>query len=151
MEKLPPEEKIIEALTALADGRVKLDGDGHTATVESSDGTKTYTVSWSAEGREFRSNDNATYWRGYAGYPVIAVLMLLGRLPYPVGVAEQLKEIPWKALNTKHHNDYRAALAEAAAERHLSVEEIVRECEPVMEALRALPVTVRRGVVKPPK
>lgn len=57
MEKLPPIEKIYEAYSAIADGRVTL-GDGQ-AKVTSSDGAKTYTVSWNES--EYRSNDNATY------------------------------------------------------------------------------------------
>ncbi len=46
--KVPPKAKIYEALTAVADGRVKLTG-GETAEVLSSDGTKTYIVEWSAD------------------------------------------------------------------------------------------------------
>ena len=72
MEKLPPEEKVYEAWTAIADGRVNIDEAARTATVRSSDGTQTYTIQWDADRREYSSNDNASYWRGYPGYPVIA-------------------------------------------------------------------------------
>ena len=60
--KLPPKAKIYEALTAVADARVKLT-DGETAEVLSSDGTKTYIVEWSADLRQITSNDNASYWQ----------------------------------------------------------------------------------------
>lgn len=61
MEKLPPEEKVYEAWTAIADGRVNLDEAARTATVRSSDGTQTYTIQWDADRREYSSNDNASY------------------------------------------------------------------------------------------
>ncbi|MGI6218094.1 MAG: hypothetical protein ACOYIK_10855, partial [Coriobacteriales bacterium] len=78
MKKMPPIEKVYEAWTALADGRVTLEGGATEAgtsgkaTVESSNGSKTYTVVWDAD--RYASTDNATYWQGYPGYPVIAVL-----------------------------------------------------------------------------
>ena len=74
MEKMPPVEKIYEAWSAVADGRVTIDDAARKATVVSSDRTREYTVSWSDDGSVYNSNDNATYWRGYAGYPVIAVM-----------------------------------------------------------------------------
>lgn len=84
MEKMPPVEKIYEAWSAVADGRVTIDDAARKATVVSSDRTREYTVSWSDDGSVYNSNDNATYWRGYAGYPVIAVMMMQGRLPSTV-------------------------------------------------------------------
>lgn len=77
MEKLPPLQKIYEAWSALADGRVEMGED--TADVASSNGAKHYTVSWTED--TYSSNDNASYWQGYAGYPVLAVLMKQGKLP----------------------------------------------------------------------
>jgi len=44
------------------------------ASVDSSDNTKRYTVTW--DGSVYTSNDNASIWQEYAGYPMIAVLML---------------------------------------------------------------------------
>ncbi len=77
MEKNPPIEKIYEAYSAIADGRVTLCvGE---AAVRSSNGQKEYLVTW--DDRVYTSNDSATYWQGYAGYPVIAVLLLQGELP----------------------------------------------------------------------
>ncbi|MGO9117522.1 MAG: hypothetical protein ACLQPD_07915 [Desulfomonilaceae bacterium] len=107
--QLPPKAKIYEALTAVADGRVKLK-DGQTAEVLSSDGTKTYIVEWSADLAQIKSNDNASYWRGYIGYPIIAVLMVLGRLDYDETVAQALSGIAWKQTNRKLRNDYDKAI-----------------------------------------
>ena len=107
--KVPPKAKIYEALTAVADGRVKLTG-GETAEVLSSDGAKTYIVEWSADLRQITSNDNASYWRGYIGYPIIAVLMALGRLDFDGTVAQVLSGIAWKQMNRRFRNDYDKAV-----------------------------------------
>ena len=107
--KLPPKSKIYEALTALADGRVKLKGDD-TAEVLSSDGTKTYTVEWSSDLGKITSNDNGSYWQRYIGYPIIAVLMALGKLDFDETVAQALSGIAWKKVNRKFRNDYDKAV-----------------------------------------
>ena len=144
MEKLPPVEKVYEAWTALVDERYDLSPEA--LIVRSSDGSKEYRVTWDDEGR-YRSNDNATFWQGYAGYPVIMALMLQGRVPFNGEVAAWFKGIPWKALNDAHKRDYAAALAEAFERagldmpRQLQAEEAAAE---VMEALRELPVSVGR-------
>ncbi|MFR1168203.1 MAG: hypothetical protein ACLSDQ_11855, partial [Adlercreutzia equolifaciens] len=99
MEKLPPVEKVYEAWTALVDDRYDLSPEA--LIVRSSDGSKEYRVTWDDEGR-YRSNDNATFWQGYAGYPVIMALMLQGRVPFNGEVAAWFGGIPWKALNDAH-------------------------------------------------
>ena len=70
MKKFPPIEKILEAYTAIAEGHVKLENDQ--ALVTSSNEAKTYTVTF--HDNTYTSNDNASYWQGYLGYPGIAVL-----------------------------------------------------------------------------
>lgn len=106
-------------------------------------------MTWDDEGR-YRSNDNATFWQGYAGYPVIMALMLQGRVPFNGEVAAWFKGIPWKALNDAHKRDYAAALAEAFERagldmpRQLQAEEAAAE---VMEACGSCPLLSggRRG------
>ena len=68
--KIPPLIKAYEALGAIGDGRVRIEGERR-ATVTSSDGSKTYEVETSADGHEIASNDNASYWQGYVRYPAI--------------------------------------------------------------------------------
>ena len=77
--KLPPQAKVYEAFSALADGRVRIEGPGR-ASVRSSAGDKTYTVEWSGDFETVSSNDNASYWQGYLGYPIVAVLLAVGKL-----------------------------------------------------------------------
>ena len=95
MEKLPPVEKVYEAWTALVDDRYDLSPEA--LIVRSSDGSKEYRVTWDDEGR-YRSNDNATFWQGYAGYPVIMALMLQGRVPFNGEVAAWVKDAELRYL-----------------------------------------------------
>lgn len=142
MEKMPPIEKVYEAWTALADNRVKMNEDS--AKVYSSDGSKEYTVRF--HGDLFSSDDNGTYWRGYAGYPVIAVLMLQGRLPYNQEEASLWKNINWTDLNKKHKNNYAAAVEEIEKERGIDSNKARNEAGKVMEALRDLPIEIKRKI-----
>ena len=112
--KVPPRAKIFEALSAVADGRVRLVGERE-AEVVSSERSKTYVVEWSEDHREFSSNDNASYWRGYVGYPIVAVLLTLHILPYEPPFGALLAGIPWKNLNDRHHRECDGAVREAIA------------------------------------
>lgn len=143
MKKVPPMQKIYEAYTVLADDRFELTPEG--LTVWSSDHTKTYTVI--KDGNTYRSNDNATYWQGYPGYPVIVALLLEGLLPYDAEVASWFSGVPWKALNSAARNDYDAALQEAFRLKNLNDTQIIQAEEQAgegYEALRELPIEVGR-------
>ncbi len=99
--RLPPRIKVFEALGAIADDRVKI-LDEKRAKVVSSTGEREYDVCVNLEERKAFSTDNGTRFRGYVGYPIIAVLMLKGVLPFDKELAEALKGIPWKHLNEKY-------------------------------------------------
>ena len=103
--KMPPKAKIFEALGAIADQRVHLVDSGK-AEVVSSSGGKTYIVEWSEDLTSFSSNDNASYWQGYIGYPIIAVLMKIGQLEFSNEAAHALSGIPWKQINQQYKNNY---------------------------------------------
>lgn len=114
--KLPPIEKVHEALSAAIDGRVELTGSG-SALVTSSDRSKKYNVTWDSTGTSFGSNDNASFFQGYIGYPIIAVLLALGRLPLDARFDDVFRDVPWKALNKAHKNKYNLAVDALLAER----------------------------------
>lgn len=143
MEKLPPLQKVYEAWSALADGRVEMGEDE--ATVTSSDGAKHYTVSWSED--TYSSNDNASYWQGYAGYPALAVLMKQGKLPLAEDLIPRFAHIDWNALNKKHKRDYAAAAEEAFAAADLAKDEIAQAeaaAKQALDAVAALPIKMKR-------
>lgn len=142
MKRLPPIEKIYEAWTALADNRVNL--HENYATVSSSDASKEYTVRFSEN--QYSSDDNATFWQGYPGYPVIAVLMLQGKLTYDKPEADLWKNINWTSLNKKHKNKYATAVAEIAEERDINLEKSNEAALKVMKELEILPIEIKRKI-----
>lgn len=151
--KLPPKAKAYEALGAVADGRVRVVSPTE-AQVTSSGGDRVYTVSWTTDGRQFTSNDNASYWQGYAGYPIVAVLLATGVIEYDPGIAQALAGIPWKRLNDRHRRDYDAAVEEVlrdVAERGGDRAAVAAQAEAVHRQLAAL--KLERGPRKrpPPK
>lgn len=147
---LPPKAKIYEALTAVADGRVRQTGPTE-AEVVSSGRDRTYRVCWSPDGRRFSSDDNASYWQGYMGYPIVAVLMVLGHVPYQAAMASTLAGLPWHEINRQFRRDYdRAvhAVLEELQARGYPWETVVREVDQIYEALRKL--ALERGP-RPPR
>lgn len=142
--KLPPIEKIPEAYGAIADGRVSMKDSS--AEVVSSDGSKTYHVRW-ADGF-YSSDDNGSRWQKYTGYPILAVLLLQGRLPLDRAVMESFRGIPWKQINKKHGNKYADALVEILESIRAAggdPERIRKEMETVYAALDALKLPRKGG------
>lgn len=142
MQKLPPIEKIFEAWTAIVDDRVKL--NDASATVVSSDGAKEYSIRFKDD--VYSSDDNATYWRGYPGYPVIAVLMLQGKLPYDEEQAKNWKNINWTKLNKEHRNNYSHAVEQVEQERHIDPVNADKAAREVMDKLEKLNIIIKRKI-----
>lgn len=142
MEKKPPVEKVFEAWTAIVDGRVTLHDDH--ADVKSSDDSKQYVVRFA--GDRYSSDDNATFWRGYAGYPVLAVLMLQGRLPFDQKQAEKWHDVNWKEINTRYRNNYVRAVEEIARERDIDLAVSYEDANRVLDALGKLPIEIKRKI-----
>jgi len=138
--KLPPQAKIYEALSAVADGRVKFI-DGNAAEVVSSSRDRTYKVKWNAGFGRITSNDNASHWQGYLGYPIIAVLLEAGRLELSRDIARHLAGIPWKTINKRFKNDYARAVDSVLAgleEKGEDVQAIRAEVGRIMAGLGRL-------------
>lgn len=98
MIKLPPIEKIPEAYTAVEDNRITL--YENYAIVKSSNKEKEYLIKWN--NNIYYSNDSSTYWQGYPGYPILAVLMLQGILPLNKEISSYFKNINWNKLNKEN-------------------------------------------------
>jgi hypothetical protein len=138
--KMPPLAKVYEALGAIGDGRVRIE-DGQRASVTSSDGAKIYSVENSAEATEISSNDNASFWQGYLGYPAIATLIARGLIDADQGAVRALTGVPWKELNSRYRNDYDRTLEDvlrSAATRGYDIDAIRAAAGAVLEALRKL-------------
>jgi len=135
--KMPPLAKVYEALGALGDGRVQLEDESR-ASVLSSDRSKTYRVEISADHRTITSNDNASYWQGYLGYPAIAVLLMRGFCPVRPEAVKALSGIPWNELNRRFRNDYRRTIEEVmqrAEQRGFDAKVVAAEAEAVLSKL----------------
>jgi hypothetical protein len=151
--KSPPQAKVYEALTAVADRRVRLTGD-NAAEVVSSSGSKTYTIEWEPDFSMITSNDNASFWQGYLGYPIIAVLMEVGKLAYDASVASMLAGIHWKLINDEYKRDYDAVIRSvleqinnAGGDSQLVVDEVER----IFERLQQQSYGMKRSTRRPPK
>lgn len=147
MKKLPPIEKVYEAWSALADERIALTSP-HSARVVSSDGAKEYEVRYDAATDTYASDDSATYWRGYPGYPVIAMMMLQGRIPYDIPESNLWGGVNWTTVNAAHKRDYAAAAQQVAAERNIDLAHAHEAAERVMARLAELDAKVKRLVRK---
>ena len=150
--KLPPRAKVFEAFTAVADGRVRVTGPG-SATVVSSGGDKTYDVEWSEDGRTITANDNASYWQGYLGYPILAVLLARGELRADEDAVAALAGVPWHDLNKRFKRDYDAAVAHVLGEleeRGGDPALVEREVDAVLDAAGRARPAARRPRPAPP-
>ena len=87
------------------------------------------------------SNDNASFWQGYLGYPAIAVMIARGLIDADQDAVRALTGVPWKELNTRYRNDYDRTLEEVmrgAVERGYDVDAIRAAADAVLEAVRRI-------------
>ncbi|WEV68703.1 hypothetical protein OZX73_05275 [Bifidobacterium sp. ESL0775] len=154
LRKPTPIAKIYEALSAVADGRVELCSPESKAIVTSSARTKRYTVMISE--RLYTSNDNATYWQHYAGYPIIAVLIEQGKISLPPDsqpLLKHFKNINWKQLNTENKNHYDKAISQfLSLTGH--ADEIKKLVRNISEQANSFPFAVkgnRKPIIKVPE
>lgn len=137
--RMPPRIKVLEALGSIADNRIHKIDDKHYEVI-SSDGTRKYRVYVDLETRRVYSDDNGTKLRGYVGYPIIAILMLNGKLPYNERLANALKGIPWKKLNEtyKKYAIVEIIVKEKARRKGVSSDEIDAFIRDVLAKLRSM-------------
>ena len=146
----PPIEKIHEAYSAIIDNRIKL-FEGY-ATVSSSDFVKDYRIEWN--GNEYSSNDNASYWTGKLGYPVIALLMIQGKLDYNPEMAKHFSGINWKKLNTAAKNNWSIVVEKIMndlKDNGVDTDVINQEIDKVYEQIKSLDITYKKSRLLPPK
>lgn len=149
--KLPPPIKIYEALGAVADGRIKV--DGNEAKVYSSSGNKFYTVTYDVNKQEMMANDNGLYWQGYLGYPSIAFLMHIGVIHFNPLYAEALKGVAWKDINTQFKNDFNKTVTYVHSllqEKSVSLEDFLKEADDIQTQIERLNLSLLGKKTKPP-
>jgi len=144
-----PKVKIYEALGALADGRLSI--DGATGKLYSSSGNKFYTINYDAKDQAIMVNDNASYYKGYLGYPGVAFLMAIGVLKYNPKTAETLKGVAWKDINVHFKNDFKQALEFVLSQKPTKdVEELRREVDAIDTQLQGMRLKLLGEKIAPP-
>lgn len=143
----PPRIKVLEALGSIADGRISAVNNG--ARVLSSSGEREYYVVVTGDLRAY-SNDNGTLYRGYVGYPIIALLMIKGVLPFDEAIARALSGIPWKTLNEtyKRYEVVEEIVLKRAEERGISREIVTDYVSIVMKKLSSMRIVFDDSLVK---
>lgn len=137
--RLPPRIKILEALSAIADGRIKALDDKE-AEVISSDGQRTYRVYLDLARGLAYSDDNGTKYRGYIGYPIVAFMMLKGALPVDNELKDALRGIPWRRLNEqyKKYDVVIEVVKRELSRKGIDPSRVDRYIHEVVEKLRAI-------------
>lgn len=151
MWKEPPVIKVYEALGSLGDGRVK--ANGNTATVLSSSGNKFYTVTFDPEANAITANDNASFFQGYLGYPMIAFLLQNGSLAHDKRWEEALRGFAWKDINVQFKNNWDKTaeyIRDKLVTRGYSLEEFDRELDNIMAQIKKLKLERLKPGAKPP-
>lgn len=151
--KMPPKAKIYEALSAVADKRIEIK-TSQAAEVKSSSGNKIYSVQWTEDFQTFVSNDNASYWQGYLGYPIIAVLIALKKLSCSLEIANQLAGVEWKKINDEHKRDYEKAIESVLKNietRGGDRGAIIDQVDTIYKELEKMAIERGRQGKKPPK
>ena len=147
--KHPPITKIYEAIGSVADGRVEVNGDS--GKVYSSSRNKYYDINFDPNKKAIMSNDNASYWKGYMGYPSIAFLMAKGLLSYDENLGQVMKGVAWKDINQKFKNDFDKALEYILSSKSEAERRQLREfVDKVNEELGGLDLSLLGEKIKPP-
>ncbi len=139
MLAVPPRVKVLEALGAVAGGRIKV-LDDRNCLVDASEGTRTYKVYVDIEKKIANSDDNGTFYRNYIGYPIIAFLMVKGLLSYDPAIATPLAEIKWRTLNERYKSYWKVEtlIKKMLAEKGVKPEDVDRFVSKVLDELAAL-------------
>jgi hypothetical protein len=88
------------------------------------------------------------------GYPIIAVLMVLGRLEYGTEVADFLAGVRWKQMNRQFRNDYTKAIdsvLDALEAKGTPRQTVVAEVDRIVAQIEGLELEKLPRRKRPPK
>jgi hypothetical protein len=138
--KLPPRIKVLEAIGCIGDERIVIK-DENRAVVYSSEGKRAYLVVFNPDKNKIYSDDNASKFHHYIGYPIIAFFMKNGIINYDKKLAETLKGINWHKLNLDFKRDYpkvESYVKELCEKKGMKKDFVDREIERTMKKLEEL-------------
>ena len=101
-------------------------------------------MNYDADARAIMANDNGSYWRGYLGYPAIALLMRIGAVSFDARYAEALKGIAWKDINTTFKNDFEngGVYSWDSQDKGLILADFFREVESILAQIQKLDLSL---------
>lgn len=174
--ELPPEFKVYEALGALADNRIELVNKNEKLTLEdnpskekvvvendeniiearqfSSTKNKFYTIKYNPATSQIMTNDNATWFVGYLGYPALSLLLYIGSINFNKDILPYFKNIPFKEINQKNKNVFSKTQLEInkiLEDKGLSTKLIETEVSSIFNQLANLALKPLGKKVRPPK
>ncbi|MDR0860263.1 MAG: hypothetical protein LBO09_04780 [Candidatus Peribacteria bacterium] len=140
---LPPKIKIYEALGAIADERVELDGllENQGKVHSASTPGKIYLIQYNPEKNQIISNDSGSLNQGYLGYPAVAFLLKIGKLNCDHRFLSRLKGIDRNGIKQKvhkHHEETLRLLLGQLFQQGYEVDDLVREVEQIFQQLGEL-------------
>lgn len=106
--KLPPKIKIIEALSAVADGRIIIEDllSNEWKCNSASSPWKSYRVLYNEKESTILSNDSWSTNQQFLWYPAIAFLLKIWKLKYDQPILEMVKNINWAKIKSQVNKDY---------------------------------------------
>lgn len=109
--KLSPKVKIIEALSAVADGRIIVEDllSKEWKCNSASSPWKTYKILYNEKENTISSNDSGSINQGFLWYPAIAFLLRIWKLKYDESILEMMKDINRADIKEKVHKDYESS------------------------------------------
>jgi len=149
----PKIEKVYEALTAVADGRIKITGDG-TAVCASSSGKKFYHLKFDSDSLAMTSNDNMAYYQKSLSYPMMALLIVTKKVDCPEELPKYFAGIKWKEINTRFKNNYKLSVDSVLEElksKNVDVEDIKALVETLFEKIKSMQISILGNSEKPPQ
>lgn len=149
--KKPHISKVYEALTAIADGRIQLNGN-NAKCYSSFD--KVYDIKYDPVIGSMMSNDNSAYYTYSLSYPMIAYLMLIGKIPYEQKLLELLRDICWEDVYKHFKNDYDKSIKIVMGElksEGIDVDFVRKEIEKIYNFTLSLKIKTLGSLQKPPR
>lgn len=149
----PHISKIYEALTAIADSRIELVGENSARCYSSSRG-KFYEVHYDPTTESVMSNDNTAYYTDAVSYPMLALLMVKGKIHYNQKLLGMLEGIHWKDVNQKFKNDYDQAIEHVLADleaKGVEVDFVRSEVLKIYEVAANVKLNRLGNKIKPPE
>lgn len=144
---------VYEALSAIADKRFELVSENEGKCTSTSKG-KYYTVNYDPSTNSIMSNDNMAYYVGEISYPMVAILLLTGTIPYDTTILPFFKDIKWKEINQKNKNNYMKSVMQVLEElekKGVDIKHIDDEAQRIFDILIQMELQHLGRKVVPPK